>query len=143
MGRMMVGASQDRSRLVDLLGGIRHWAANENARLNVPPEIDTLDRTGPLGDVPRDFNMTRSDVGAMLNADPETPRRLEELLEWLDLADLLRGGSRRWFRDIQVACQRCQATGNCDHWLAGDRKRAIGEFCPNTKILKALYTARH
>jgi Family of unknown function (DUF6455) len=84
------------------------------------------------------FNMNRSDVGAILNADPETPRRLEEMLEWLDLADRLRGDERRWLRDVQAVCMRCQAAGQCENWLSGDRKGDIGEFCPNAETFKAL-----
>src|SRR5450755_2315699 len=116
-----VGATRLRHCLVDFLGGIRHWAANEKARRRLRAEIDGLDRTGLLDDVLRDFNMNRSDVGAILNADPETPRRLEEMLEWLDLADRLRGDERRWLRDIQTVCMRCQAAGQCENWLSGDR----------------------
>jgi hypothetical protein len=137
-GSASVDASRLRRRLVDFLGGIRHWAAAANARRKLRAEIDALDSAGVLDDTLRDFNMSRSDVEAIVNADPEGPRRLEEMLEWLALADRLRGDERGWSRDIQVVCLKCQTAGQCDYWLRGDRKGGIEEFCPNAETFKAL-----
>ncbi|MGA2793966.1 MAG: hypothetical protein ABSE69_10595 [Roseiarcus sp.] len=88
-----------RRHLVEYLRGLSHWAATVRARRNLRAEIDALERAGVLDHVLRDFDMTRSDMNAMLDADPETPRSHEEVLEWINLADRLRSDERRWARD--------------------------------------------
>jgi len=95
----LADAARLRRNLVEYLRGLSYWAATVRARRNLRAEIDALERAGVLDDVLRDFDMTRSDIDAMLNADPETPRSREEALEWLNLADRLRSDERRWARD--------------------------------------------
>jgi hypothetical protein len=131
-------ASHVRWDLADFVGGIRRWAAALNARRRLRAEIDALDRAGVLDDALRDVNMTRSDLNAIVDADPEGLRRLEEMLTRLDLADRLSGNERRWLRDIQVVCLNCRAAGRCDHWLSSGRKTGIEEFCPNAETFTAL-----
>ncbi len=92
-------ATRLRGHLVEYLRGLSHWAATVRARRNLRAEIDALERAGVLDHVLGDFDITRSDINAMLNADPETPRSPQEVLEWLDLADRLRSDERRWARD--------------------------------------------
>ncbi len=131
-------ASHVRRGLADFLSRIRRWVAALNARHRLRAEIDALDRAGVLDDALRDVNMTRSDVNAIVDADPESPRRLAEMLTRLDLADRLRGNERRWLRDIQVVCLNCRAAGRCDRWLSRGRKAGVEEFCPNAQTFEAL-----
>jgi hypothetical protein len=104
MDPMMVslGATRLRRRLVVFLGGMRRWPANEKARRNLQVEIDTLDRTGLLDEVLRYVNLNRRDMLTLLNADSQTPRRRQDMLEWLDLADRMRGDDQRNVRDAQA-----------------------------------------
>jgi hypothetical protein len=95
----LAGAARLRRSLAEYLRELSRWAATARARRNLRAEIDSLERAGVLDHVLRDFAMTRSDIHALLDADPETPRSHKEVLAWVDLADRLRSDERRWARD--------------------------------------------
>jgi len=131
-------ASGFRRRLVDFLVEARRWAATAKARRNLRDEIDCLDRGGELDGVLGECNLSRSDIETIVKGDRRASRRLEQMLERLDLTDRLRTSERSWSRDIQVVCMRCQATGQCDHWLRGGQKEGMADFCPNAETFNAL-----
>jgi hypothetical protein len=131
-----------RRVLFDFLADARHWAAAAKSRRDLRDEIESLDRVGELDGVLGECSLSRSDIETIVTADPEASRRLERMLERLDLTDRLRTSERSWSRDIEVVCLRCQATGQCEHWLQGDQKGGMEDFCPNAETFKALRGAQ-
>jgi hypothetical protein len=95
----LADAARLRRSLAEYLRELSRWAATRTARRNLRTEIDSLERAGVLDRAQRESAMTRSDINAMLDADPETPRNPKEVLAWVDLADRLRSDERRWARD--------------------------------------------
>jgi Family of unknown function (DUF6455) len=141
-GYISAKVSGFRHLLVDLITEARRWAAVAKARRNSRDEIESLDRIGELDGILSECSLSRSDIETLVSADPQASRRLEQMLERLDLTDRLRKSERGWSRDIQTVCFRCQAIGQCDHWLKGDKEGGIEQFCPNAETFKALHGAQ-
>ena len=122
-----------------LVGAVGRRVAEARAQRSLRAEFDTLERAGALDDVLRDVDMTRTDLAAIVKADPGAARRLAAMAARLGLADALRRhGARRDVREIELACTRCAATGECDTWLRGSQAGGNEKFCPNAAALQAL-----
>jgi hypothetical protein len=127
-----------RRGLANLAGGFRQWFADQRARRRLRAEIEALDRAGALDGVLGDIEMTRSDVDAIVEGDPRSGRRLQEMLARLGLAGALRRAGGKWSRDVELTCLRCAQTKQCDHWLKSGRQDGMEEFCPNANTFKTL-----
>lgn len=127
-----------RLRLEDFVRALRNWTALARAQSRMREEFSRLEQTGVLEEVLRDVNITKVDFEALMNADPKTCGRLEEMIGRLGLTDRLHTGRVAVMRDVQRVCQWCESTDVCDHWLGGEINRSIEEFCPNAPTFAAL-----
>lgn len=138
-GNLAAGrGSRLQQRLTDLVEGVKHWAAATQAHRALRDEFEALDRAGYLDEVLHDANLSRSDLETLINADPQSPDRLERMLSKLGLADRLHSDWPAVLRDVQRVCGVCQTTGECEHWLRGEREGGIEEFCPNAETFESL-----
>ena len=133
------GAPRESSQAARFFKGIKRWLAREASRRQMRAQIDSLDRADLLDEVLRDCSMSRSDVGAIIDADPETPRRLGAMLAQFDLTERVHNGGRSYLREIEKTCLLCQSTDRCDRWLGGDKAEPVGDFCGNAETFEALH----
>ena len=135
------GAPTDSSSLKrhlgDFIDGVRHWAAKERSRRLARAEVEALDKAGVLDEVLHEFSMSRADIDDIVNVDPESPHRLDQMLNRLGLSENWQSSSALG-HDVSRVCQRCPNTGACDHWLKGSAKEGYEDFCPNAETFRAL-----
>lgn len=139
IGNLAAGrGSRLQQRLVDLVEGMKSWAAAARAHHALREEFEALDQAGYLDEVLHDSNLSRSDLEALINADPKAPERLERMLAKLGLAERLQRDWPAVLHDVQKVCGICQTTSECEHWLRGEREGGIEAFCPNADTFAAI-----
>jgi uncharacterized protein YjiS (DUF1127 family) len=116
------------------LSPLSGWIARERARA----ELESLAATGELDQVLLDVGLSRSDLPALLAADPESDAGLQRVAARLGIppqALALAGGRR----DLQRRCLSCEAKKPCEHWLEDEvAPEAAPSFCPNADELNAI-----
>jgi hypothetical protein len=125
----------------EFVSGLARWAAAERARRQAIAEIANLDNQGLLDEVLADMSLTRDDLEAVINADPEAPPRLEAMAERLGVTEKIAHMPTRWSHDLALVCKTCPRPEECDRWMRSGATEGFERFCDNAQTLKALREA--
>lgn len=122
----------------EFVAGIYRWAAAERARRQTLAEISSLESQGLLDEVLADMSLTRDDLDAIVNADPEAPPRLSAMAERLGISEKIAAMPTRWSHDLSLVCKTCPRPEECDAWMRSGATDGFERFCDNAQTLKAL-----
>jgi hypothetical protein len=132
------GSTELKRQLTDFVTGIKHWIKAAEAHRQMRKQLAALEEAGMLDDVLHDLSLSRSDMDAIVAADPQAPLRLDAMVERLGLADAVHAAGGSMERALELTCLHCQNTATCDHWLRGGGTEGSEAFCANAEIFKTL-----
>ena len=132
------GTSSLGRRLADFVAELRRWAEAERARRVTMAEIADLDRQGLLDEALADLNLSRDDLEAIVNADPDMPPRLAAMADRLGVTSGLEDMPKRWSHDLAQVCKSCPRPDECDRWMKSGATEGYERFCDNAQTLTAL-----
>jgi uncharacterized protein YjiS (DUF1127 family) len=117
-----------------LVAALSDWCEREQLR----QELGSLESNGELDRLFGDLGLSRDRISALLAGRTGSSLRLARMMRrrGIDPAALWAAGE---MYDVEWRCNRCQASEQCEDWLAVDGVSADGlSFCPNTPTFDRL-----
>lgn len=115
-------------------GAVREMAARHALR----QELLDCDRIGALDSILSDLQMSRNEIGPLVDNYPRSTRLFGAMAMRLRVDPMQDGPQLR--RAIEHTCAICAYQRECGHWLDTGRTEGYEEFCPNAEYWHALKT---